>query len=347
MRYIEYLIGFLHSLTYRRDNIPPTTTISLTGTLGSNGWYISNVTVNLTAADNTGGSEVKKIEYSFDNITWTTYITQFNISVEGTTIIYYRSIDNANNVESTKNQTIKIDKTLPIITINTPVPYGVYPISTALDFSASDSLSGLTTTVSGNLPNTTGAYMEVASGFTPPPGVYTLIVSATDRAGNTATSNPVYFVVYDPNGGYVTGAGWIDSPAGAYTANSALTGQANFGFVSRYQNGATTPTGVTEFQFRVANLKFYSNTYEWLVVAGARAQYKGTGMINGTGSYGFMLTAIDGAINGGGGSDKFRIKIWDKNNNDAVVYDNQLGAEDSAEPTTVVQGGSIIIHTEK
>jgi len=69
------------------------------------------------------------------------------------------------------------------------------------------------------------------------------------------------------------------------------------------------------------------------------------GTINGSGNYGFLLSAIDGAISGGGGTDKFRIKIWDKNNNDAVVYDNQPGAADNADATTVVNsGGSIVIH---
>ena len=57
------------------------------------------------------------------------------------------------------------------------------------------------------------------------------------------------------------------------------------------------------------------------------------------------ITAFDGQINGGGGVDKFRIKIWDKDNNDAVVYDNQLGVNDNSDPTTVVNdGGSIVIH---
>jgi hypothetical protein len=41
-----------------------------------------------------------------------------------------------------------------------------------------------------------------------------------------------------------------------------------------------------------------------LVIAGARAQYKGLGTVNGSGNYGFLLTAIDGQVNGGGGVDK-------------------------------------------
>jgi hypothetical protein len=80
-----------------------------------------------------------------------------------------------------------------------------------------------------------------------------------------------------------------------------------------------------------------------LVVAGARAQFKGEGTINGGGRYGFMLTAIDGQVNGGG-VDKFRIKIWDKNNGAITVYDNQMGASDNSNPTTALGGGNIVIH---
>jgi hypothetical protein len=44
------------------------------------------------------------------------------------------------------------------------------------------------------------------------------------------------------------------------------------------------------------------------------------------------------------GADKFRIKIWDKSNGDAIVYDNQIGAGDDAEPTTLLGGGQVTIH---
>jgi hypothetical protein len=63
------------------------------------------------------------------------------------------------------------------------------------------------------------------------------------------------------------------------------------------------------------------------------------------GNIGFMLTAIDGDLNGGQ-QDRFRIKIWDKNNADTIVYDNQLAALDSAVPNTVIQAGNIIIERQ-
>ena len=81
------------------------------------------------------------------------------------------------------------------------------------------------------------------------------------------------------------------------------------------------------------------------MVSGARGQYKGSGTVNNAGSYAFILTAIDGDVKGGGGVDKFRIKIWDKATGTGI-YDNQLGASDSADPTTAIGGGSIVIHAQ-
>ncbi len=170
------------------------------------------------------------------------------------------------------------------------------------------------------------------------------------EAGAGCNETTVYLPVYDPNGGFVTGGGWIDSPAGAYKADKGLTGKAHFGFVAKYKKGSTVPDGNTEFQFQAGNLNFNSTAYDdmRLVIAGAKANYKGTGKINGAGNYGFMVSAVDGQANGGGGVDKFRIKIWDRDNGDAVVYDNNvLNADESAEPATALGGGSIVIHEAK
>jgi hypothetical protein len=189
------------------------------------------------------------------------------------------------------------------------------------------------------------------------PGVYSVSLTVTDAGGLSDTATTVntlqaMVVIYDPSGGFVTGGGWINSPEGAYTDDPTLAGKASFGFVSKYKKGTTVPTGQTEFKFQTANLNFHSDNYEWLVVSGARAMFKGTGTINGEGEYNFILTAVDGDIQGGGGADKFRIKIWvedEVTGEETIVYDNMLGAEDDGDlgPTTDLGGGSIVIHKAK
>lgn len=149
------------------------------------------------------------------------------------------------------------------------------------------------------------------------------------------------FVVYDPSAGFVTGGGWIDSPQGAYAPDPSLAGKAAFGFVSKYKKGAEVPEGNTQFAFRIADLNFHSTDYQWLVVARSKAKFKGTGTINGQGSYGFMITATDG---GADGPDTFRIRIWDLTTS-AVLYDNQMGDDQYGEAADAIEGGSIVVHT--
>ena len=175
-------------------------------------------------------------------------------------------------------------------------------------------------------------------------GVYSVGVTVRDDDGYAVGTTFKYVVVFDPSAGFVTGGGWIMSPAGAYANDPALAGKATFGFVSKYKNGSTVPTGNTEFEFHVGGLRFKSTVYEWLVVAGAKAQYKGSGTINGGGDYDFRLTARDGQAPGGGGADKFRITIWDRANG-GIVYDNRRGEPvDLTGDPQQIGGGSIVIH---
>jgi hypothetical protein len=178
-------------------------------------------------------------------------------------------------------------------------------------------------------------------------GVNTVTITVKDDDTGSAVATWKYVVIYDPNSGFVTGGGWINSPAGAYVPNLSLAGRANFGFVSKYQNGAKVPTGETEFNYQVGNMNFHSTSYDWLVVSGAMAQYKGSGTINGVSGYSFILTAKDGQIAGGGGTDGFRIKIT-KTSDGTVVYDNLTSADDSMTTgnTQNIDGGSIVIHSK-
>jgi PKD domain len=264
--------------------------------------------------------------------------------------------DNCGNI-GTASQTVTYtrDTEFPVISSLTSPGGGLFALGTTATVTAtfSDNCSvqsvvfgwdaedlsptSPTTTVNDPTSPTTGSYTYAAA------GVYTVKVTVTDACGNSVSQPFQYVVIYEPRAGFVTGGGWIISPVGAYVASPLLTGKANFGFTSQYKKGATIPTGETEFQFQMASFKFHSTVYQWLVVSGARAQYKGTGTINGVGTFGFILTAIDGQLTGGGGTDKFRIKITDTLG--AIVYDNLLNAPDSTDPTAI-GGGSIVIHTK-
>ena len=90
----------------------------------------------------------------------------------------------------------------------------------------------------------------------------------------------------------MTGGGWINSPEGAYAPDPALTGKANLGLVSKYQQGQSTPSGNTEFNFKAGDLNFHSSSYDWLVITHHKAMYKGTGTINGERNYGNLNWTI-------------------------------------------------------
>lgn len=170
-------------------------------------------------------------------------------------------------------------------------------------------------------------------------GVYSMGLTVTDNSGGvgSATSigaSPAYVVVFDPNAGFVNGGGWIDAGA---------AGKASFDIAAKYEKGKLVPTGDTSFQ--VGKLAFKSTAYAWLVVAGANAQYKGTGTVNGSGGFGFLATATDGDQLGKGQPDRFRMKIW-RLDTGAVVYDNVPGASDDIDVASpqALGGGSIVVH---
>jgi probable HAF family extracellular repeat protein len=244
--------------------------------------------------------------------------------------------------------------TLGAITANDPVAVGM-PVNVGVTFSdintadthtavwtweGNGSTAGGVTEQNGTIAGTvTGSATFGAA------GLYNITLSVTYSGGLTSTVSR-QVVVYDPTAGFVTGGGWIMSPAGAYKADERMTGRATFGFVSKYLKGANKPTGETGFRFQAGGLNFCSNIHDWLVVGSARAQYKGSGTINGRGNYQFMLNAVDGDLVARGTPDRFRMKIRhrdDSTNTDVTDYDNQIDSAVAGSNLegTALGGGSI------
>ncbi|HSP14203.1 MAG TPA: DNA/RNA non-specific endonuclease [Thermoanaerobaculia bacterium] len=159
-------------------------------------------------------------------------------------------------------------------------------------------------------------------------GVYGVIIVVADDDGGIATANFDYIIVTDANAGSITGGGFVNGSSG----------KTSFGFNSAYQKGPK-PEGNVEVQVQKNNFNFHGDSMDWLVVAGSRAQIGGTGTVNGSGNYGYVLTAVDSD------ADQFRIRIWDKTTG-ATVYDNVPGAPDDIDAANPqpIGGGSIVIH---
>jgi hypothetical protein len=184
------------------------------------------------------------------------------------------------------------------------------------------------------LDGTTDGTTCVVGSYTSPAGCMTLQITGgtvnatlTDSYGDVVGNNSA-----SPE--FANGAvpGW-DDYLGSYVGytltvpsitSGSPKGKATFGFVSKYKKGANTPTGNTEFQFNAGDLNFHSSDYDWLVVTGSDfAKFKGTGTINGEGTYKFQIWAGDN----------------DPGGDEVVVYDNGMNQP--------IGGGSIVVHKAK
>jgi len=134
-----------------------------------------------------------------------------------------------------------------------------------------------------------------------------------------------------------SGGGWFtpDPQTCVCTPGSKAT----FGLVTKYQKGATVPTGNQEFHYKVDNINLHSTSFDWLVVSGAQAQFQGTGTINGAGAFKFRVTVRDGDQIGQ--PDRFEIRILPAGSTDFGGPHIWKGGNDLTDPNGA---GSIAIH---
>jgi hypothetical protein len=180
------------------DNIAPTTASSLTGTLGEGGWYTTSVSINLTATDlPPNGYGVDFVSRRVNDGSWSYYSSPFNISSDGTNKVDFYSVDKANNEETLKTITVKIDKTPPTggVTINNDDQYTISTLVT-LQAQASDGQgSGIYQMRFHNEGEDWGTWMsyrstDVSWTLESGDGTKRVYVQFKDTAGNLS---PIYF----------------------------------------------------------------------------------------------------------------------------------------------------------
>lgn len=264
------------------DTNAPTTSASVSGTLGSNGWHTSPVTVTLTCSDPVPGSGCSSNQYNLNGAGFVTG-SSVSISGQGTHTLQYRSVDVAGNTGSGGSLTPKIDSVAPTTSVSlsgTSGSGGYYRSSVSATLSCTDSTSGVWTreySLDG------GAFTAYSSAVTiSTQGAHSFVGRCRDNAGLMTTETRSFS---------------IDS----VVPTSAATKSGTLGLNGWY----TTPVGLS------------ITCSDPSPGSGCTPQYDldGTGFVSGSsasvstdGSHTFSHRATDGAGNvGSATSDPFKI----------------------------------------
>lgn len=185
-------------ITGLSDATPPVITETVTGTLGNNGWYRSNVNLSWSVTD-PDSPVASQVGCTPSSVTADTAGQAFTCRAT------------SGGGSSEKTVTIKRDATAPTVTVTTPPNGATYALNAAVNagYSCTDGGSGLASCVG---PVANGAPIS-----TSPAGAKTFGVTGTDNAGNSTTVTNNYTV------GKSTPVVTWNNPA-AITYGTALSG---------------------------------------------------------------------------------------------------------------------------
>ncbi len=155
------------------DATPPVTTAKLSGTAGTNGWFVASpVTVTLSATD-TGGGSVAHTYYRIDGGSGQTYTAPFPVSGDGQHTVTFYSVDTNGNQEATEQVAVNIDTAPPTTTDSVTTGY--------VTLNATDTLSGIAATYNTLDGSAFAQYVGPIHIY----GAHTLTFYSVDIAGNT------------------------------------------------------------------------------------------------------------------------------------------------------------------
>ena len=149
-----------------RDSTPPVVTPIIFGTLGANGWYTSNVTINWAIVD---ADSIILSTSGCDARTLTADTTGVTVACSATSA----------GGDTTVSKTIKLDQTPPSVSAvpaRAPDANGWYNHPLAITFAGTDATSGIASCSSGSYAGPDNPSASVAG-------------SCTDLAGNVGTAS--------------------------------------------------------------------------------------------------------------------------------------------------------------
>lgn len=198
----------------------PVTTARLTGSFGNQSWYVSPVTISLSASDPAFPARTLKTFAKLDNGAWQAYASPIVITANGPHTIVYYSVDPADKAEKSRTQSFKVDTVAPQVQVAARpailAPANGRWVSITIAGTVSDGGSGLGAKASATYTTTdsletihpkgaiaihsNGAYraripLRALRNPSDPAGrTYTITIVAQDVAGNK-TSRSVAVVV--------------------------------------------------------------------------------------------------------------------------------------------------------
>lgn len=201
------------------DGTPPVTTVTRTGTLGSNGWYVGPVTFTFSAVDvgiADAVSGVAETRYQIDDAPWTVG-NGLSLTEDGVHTVRVASVDNAGNSEATQIFDVALDQRAPIARLGT---LNRYQSATSFDVSWSgwdptpgSGLAGFDVQMRDGYAGTwqpwRSGVLVTSATFTGERGhTYFFRIAARDVAGNLQpfTTDPVFANIETVlNGSFDTG----------------------------------------------------------------------------------------------------------------------------------------------
>jgi hypothetical protein len=160
------------TVTIKRDATAPSVTPTVTGTLGTNGWYTSDVHVAWTTAGGVSGIASPACAAQ-------------TLATDDASATYACTATSGAGLSTTQSVTVKRDATKPVLGFTGNAGTYLVDQTVAISCSASDAMSGIATS---DCP------IVSAAAYTFALGTNTLAASATDRAGNSAAATTSFVV---------------------------------------------------------------------------------------------------------------------------------------------------------